>query len=121
MPPTFSPMQSIPGSQMSPEAMGVNPIQSQPQPPGTMGMGAGLGSNIDQQAGLFSQLEQLHESLVTGKQLLMAIAQQFPMAAEPVRNILTGIDAVSQGMPTLVTTMTSQAQEPYQPSPMVMG
>ncbi len=112
MPDNFSPMPSIPGQNPSPE--GLMGIQQPPQPP------AGNPS-IDQQAGLFSQLEQLHESIVSGKQVLMAIAQQFPVTAEPVRNLLTGIDAVSQGMPTLVTAMTSQAQEPYSPSPMVLG
>jgi len=116
MPDTFSPMPSIPGQSPSPEGlMGMQPGVAGPQSP------QGPGQNIDQQAGLFSQLEQLHEAIVSGKQVLMSIAQQFPVTAEPVRNLLTGIDAVSQGMPTLVTAMTSQAQEAYSPSPMVLG
>lgn len=114
MPDNFSLMPSIPGQSASPEGlMGGQGPQSPAAP--------ALGPSIDQQAGLFSQLEALHESIVSGKQVLMAIAQQFPVTAEPVRNLLTGIDAVSQGMPTLVTAMTSQAQESYSPSPMVLG
>ena len=112
MPDNFSPMPSIPGQSASPEGLMGIQQPSSPQGPGQM---------IDQQAGLFSQLESLHESIVSGKQVLMAIAQQFPVTAEPVRNLLAGIDAVSQGMPTLVTAMTSQVQEPASPSPMVLG
>lgn len=79
------------------------------------------GNGMEQQAGLFNQLEQLHESVVAGKQVLMSIADMFPVTAEPVRAILLGVEAINQGMPTLVTAMTTQSQEPYNPSPMVLG
>ena len=45
---------------------------------------------MDQQAGLFQQLQDFHQSLITGRQLLMQIARSFPQTAEDVRNALQG-------------------------------
>lgn len=120
MPPTMS---SIPGTQSSPAGlMGTDPSQgAAPGMQGPQQMPGPTGGAIDQQAGLFQSLQDLHQGVIMGREILLAIAQQFPATAEPVRAIMQALDGVAQGLPALVTAMTSQAQEPYTPSPMVLG
>ncbi len=107
-------MPPIPGTMPDLNSL-VGPGGQQPTPPGAYDQA------LAQQAGLFQQLQQFHQALISGRDLLMSIAQQNPAASEDVRTAMMGLDAVISSMAGLVVSMTSQAPEPPVQGPQTLG
>lgn len=74
-------------------------------------------SPMEQNEGLFSQIQEIQMGVAGSTHFLMALSQQFPGTAQQVRVILEALQAVDAAIPDLIQALTVDAAMPTPMAP----